>query len=81
LVIRFGKLVGSTAAVTTIFLNLTPRSVNDLVDKNFELETLALPIRFHLNLGVRTQFLNHALRNEDFPAAIDPITELADEQP
>src|SRR5271166_4510848 len=77
--IRFGKLVGSTAA--DVIFNFAPRSVNDLINKHLELESLALDVGLHLNLGVRPQPLNHVLGDKDLPTAIDPVTELADEQP
>src|SRR5208282_1840764 len=76
--IRFGKLQGSTAA--DVIFNFAPRSVNDLINKNLELEPLALGIGLHLNLGVRTQPLNHPLGDKDLIAAVDLVTELADEQ-
>src|SRR5271157_2829702 len=77
--IRFGKLVGSTAA--DVIFNFAPRPIDNCVEKNPELETLALIVGLDLNLGVRPQFLNHPLGDENLIAAVDPVTELADEQP
>src|SRR5208282_1067168 len=79
--IRFGKLVGSTAA--DVIFNFAPHSLDNRVEKNPELETPAFVVLngLHLNLGVRTQLLNHVLGDEDLPTTVDPMTEFADEQP
>jgi hypothetical protein len=70
-------LVGSTAA--DVIFDFAPRSVNNLVDENPELETLTLKIGLYLNLGIRTQLLKSILRDEDLITAVDFVTELADE--
>jgi len=51
--IRFSKLVGSTAA--DVIFNFAPRSVNDLINKNLELEPLALVIGLRDDLSVVAQ--------------------------
>src|SRR5271157_2588811 len=69
--IRFGKLVGSTAA--DVIFNFAPRSVNDLINKNLELEPPAFVVLngLHLNLSTRAQLLNLILGDENLIAAVD----------
>src|SRR5579863_5302022 len=80
LVIRLGKLVGSTAAFANVVFVLTPLPFNNLIDVHSILEPVSFWHRLNLNLCVRPEFHDLALRNENLPAAIDLVAELADEQ-
>src|SRR5208337_1309302 len=80
LVIRFGKLVGSTPTIGVVaILNLDACPINSRVEKHFEFEASAGGDGLYLDLSMIPKCPNFLFGNKNLPAAIDSPTELADE--
>src|SRR5271157_2449419 len=79
LVIRLGRLVGSTAAFANVVFVLTPLSLNNLIEIHSVLKPATFGHGLDLNLPL-SKLHEFVVRNEKLPAAIDFVAELADEQ-